>query len=268
MKRNESGPFEGLSVNVQQQQVSRLRRSCFSGSESSISSLGYCAESSGNTPAHFVPTTPRQSVQWQQLSQPSPTTYRPRSHSLQSQGSVSRSIPVHAEDVATRLKTFNEIGRAEGFLADEAWFKNPLVKIEGDSRVIKLGYGMLKWMCEEVTYDVNSCYAGSKDSYFVEADVTYTWKWPLRCALKPLSFHLFDSVHIRDATDDIVPEMPSLTSPGFRSWQCYKIEQVWDASPSIGSHFVTAPIMKLTAFFCYLYDAVILFFAVLFGLCF
>eukprot|EP01061_Rhynchopus_euleeides_P042769 TRINITY_DN74604_c0_g1_i1.p2 TRINITY_DN74604_c0_g1~~TRINITY_DN74604_c0_g1_i1.p2 ORF type:complete len:264 (+),score=72.27 TRINITY_DN74604_c0_g1_i1:303-1094(+) len=261
MERSEG--WGGSCESLTHHPMMALKRSRFSGSDSSLSSIGYCGDSSGVN-SLGVPTPMHASRHSAASGSPVGFGY---AHRAQSAQESARMRQVSSEEVAAKLKTFNETGRVEGFLADAAWFKNPLVKIEGDSRVIILGYGLLRHLCDEVTYDVHSSYAQSHDSFLIEAEVTYNWRWPFKHLMKPLCFHLFDSVHIRDATDDVVPEVSHQTiSPGFREWQCYKIEQVWDASPSIGAHFVSTPFMRLTAVICYVYEAVVLFFAVLFAL--
>ena len=177
--------------------------------------------------------------------------------------------PVGAADVAQRLKEFNERPGVE-FLADDAWFRNPLVKIEGNARVVGLGYAILRLVCEEVSYTVLSSYATSEANYLVEADVTYRWRWPMRAAVKPLTFHLFDSVHIRDANDELMAGLPvaDAREGAARDWECYEIEQVWDTSQSIVVHFVSSPFVKVAALALYVWDAALLFVALLFSFSF
>ena len=161
--------------------------------------------------------------------------------------SSTASSNIDAAGIAAQVKEMHETPSAgKGFLSEGASFKNPLLKVDENTKVILLMYALIQYLFN-IKYTVKSSFSGKNDSVLIEANIEYSTTTLLRYIISPFSFHLFHSVHLtEEETEDGT------------DWRCSKIEEVWDFNAiSIGAHIITWPFVQLASLWCWISEVVV-----------
>eukprot|EP01060_Flectonema_neradi_P040408 TRINITY_DN9196_c4_g1_i1.p1 TRINITY_DN9196_c4_g1~~TRINITY_DN9196_c4_g1_i1.p1 ORF type:complete len:153 (+),score=15.18 TRINITY_DN9196_c4_g1_i1:63-521(+) len=116
--------------------------------------------------------------------------------------SASTGSNIDATGVANQVKEMHETPSAgKGFLSEGASFKNPLLKVDSNTKVILLMYAIIHYLFN-IRYTVKSSFSGKNDCVLIEANIEYTTTTILRYIIRPFSFHLFHSVHLTEEEND------------------------------------------------------------------